>query len=219
MSGTPAKKLLILGASGRTGRHLAQLALDEGYRVRAFVRDPKRLGLEHPALEVFQGDMLDGEAVRRAVRGCDAVLSALGRDGKDVRPLLEGTKHLVAAMKEAGVARLVCMSSMGAGSTAQLAGPLLNAMIGLFGLRRSFDAKGEQERWLFESGLDVSLMFAGTLTEGPATGQPQVTSVAAAPRSNFLPPKKVSRADVAGALLAEVAAHQWAGRPSCVVGP
>jgi uncharacterized protein YbjT (DUF2867 family) len=214
-----SQRLLILGASGRTGRPLVRQALDAGFLVRAFVRTPARLEVSHPALEVVQGDVLDAAALRRAVESCDAVLSTLGRDGKDVRPLLAGTQNLITAMREAGVRRLVCMSSMGAGSTSRLAGPVLNVMISMMGLRHSFEAKGQQESWLFESGLEVSLMFAGSLNDSAPTGQPRVTTVAQAPRSFALPPKSVSRADVATAMLREVQARAWVGQPSCVVGP
>jgi nucleoside-diphosphate-sugar epimerase len=214
-----AQRLLILGASGRTGRPLVRQDLAAGFLVRAFVRAPARFDLAHPSLEVFAGDVLDAAALRRAVEGCDAVLSTLGRDGRDVRPLLDGTQNLIAAMRDAGVRRVVCMSSMGAGSTAALAGPVLNAMIALMGLRPSFAAKGRQEVWLRDSGLDVSLLFAGSLTDGAPTGRPEVTSIARAPRSRALPPRSVHRADVAAAMLEELVARAWLTEPACVVGP
>lgn len=217
---TAPSRILVLGASGRTGRPLVSQALASGLRVRAFVRAPERLrGISHPALDVFTGDVLDAGDVARAVEGQDAVLSTLGRDGSDVRPLIDGTENVIRAMRTHGVERLVCMSSMGAGSTTVLAGPVLNFMIRLMGLKHSFDAKAVQERMLFESELRVSLLFAGSLSDGKATGRPRVTTVADAPRSSILPPEAVTRADVAAAMLTELRANEWVGRPACVVGP
>src|SRR5437660_9386450 len=53
------KRVLIVGATGGTGRQLVAQALERGYAVTAFVRDPSRLQVDHPQLTVIQGDVLD----------------------------------------------------------------------------------------------------------------------------------------------------------------
>ena len=68
-------KLLILGATGLTGRQLVRQALDAGHSVAALVRDPRKVT---DSIEVVQGDATNSSAVAGAVRGRDAVLSALG---------------------------------------------------------------------------------------------------------------------------------------------
>jgi putative NADH-flavin reductase len=70
--------LLILGATGGTGRELVQQALARGHTVTAFVREPSKVRSTHPNLHVVNGDMLDYGSVERAVQSQDAVLSALG---------------------------------------------------------------------------------------------------------------------------------------------
>ena len=52
-------RVLIVGATGGTGRQLVAQALERGYAVTAFVRDPSRLQVDHPQLTVIQGDVLD----------------------------------------------------------------------------------------------------------------------------------------------------------------
>jgi putative NADH-flavin reductase len=69
-------KLAVLGASGRTGRQIVELALEAGHHVRALVRSRGKLQLTHERLEYVMGDATDAAAVQRAVEGCDAVLSA-----------------------------------------------------------------------------------------------------------------------------------------------
>ncbi len=59
-------RILIFGASGRTGRPLVEQALERGHEVTAFVRDPVRLALEHGRLRVVSGDVTDAVAVYRA---------------------------------------------------------------------------------------------------------------------------------------------------------
>lgn len=71
-------KLLILGATGGTGRALVAQALAQGHVVTAFARNPAKLNTTHPNLRVAQGDILNYDSIEAAVVGQDAVLSALG---------------------------------------------------------------------------------------------------------------------------------------------
>lgn len=71
-------KVLIFGATGGTGRALVAQALEQGHAVTAFARDPAKVQSKHPNLTVAQGNMLDPASVEAAVKGQDAVLSALG---------------------------------------------------------------------------------------------------------------------------------------------
>jgi len=71
-------KLVIFGASGKTGRQLVEQALTRGHAVTAFVRNPGKFRLTHANLQLAQGDILNYDTVEPAVRGQDAVLSALG---------------------------------------------------------------------------------------------------------------------------------------------
>src|SRR5688572_30697741 len=106
-------RVLIVGATGGTGRQLVSQALERGLSVTAFVRDPSRLGIEHPHLTVVRGNVLDAASVDVAVRGQDAVLCALGHRQyfRPPRILSAGTRNLLSAMSAHGVRRLVCESS------------------------------------------------------------------------------------------------------------
>src|ERR1700694_2591537 len=110
---TRPKRLLIVGATGGTGRRLIEQALERGYAVTALVRNPSRLQVEHQQLRVVQGDILDYDSVEAAVRGQEAVISALGhkRFFYPTRILSEGTANVLRAMQTHGVPRLVCETS------------------------------------------------------------------------------------------------------------
>jgi putative NADH-flavin reductase len=71
-------RLLVFGATGGTGRQLVEQALQQGYVVTAFARDPSKIRLTHENLRVVQGDVLQPDSVEAAVAGQEAVLSALG---------------------------------------------------------------------------------------------------------------------------------------------
>jgi putative NADH-flavin reductase len=107
--------LLILGATGRTGREVTRAALARGHRVTVYVRSPNKLGPERASLRVEQGDALDTERLSAALVGQDAVVSALGLPAKlALRPshfMAEAAATTVAAMKRAGVGRLAIVSA------------------------------------------------------------------------------------------------------------
>lgn len=71
-------KLVILGATGGTGRQLVEQALAQGHAVTAFLRNPAKVTRPHHNLRMVQGNVLDENALEKAIEGQDAVLSALG---------------------------------------------------------------------------------------------------------------------------------------------
>jgi NADH dehydrogenase len=119
--------ILVTGASGFVGRHLVPSLLTAGHRVVAMVRTPTAGEMVVGALpaarradvEIRIGDVTRPETLAPAMAGVDAVvhLVAIPRDfngGADLRLVnTEGTRAVVAAMKEAGVRRLVHMGAMG----------------------------------------------------------------------------------------------------------
>ena len=98
------------GRQGKTGKHVTELLLRRGVRVRAFVRqsDERSEHLRALGAEVMQGDFLDIPSVQRAVRGAAAVYFAYPvQDG-----LLDATAIMAVAAREAGVKRLVNLSML-----------------------------------------------------------------------------------------------------------
>ena len=74
------RHLLILGATGYTGRHLVRQALDAGHSVTAVSRHPEQLTREHPHLATRALDLTrDEDALAQLLRGHDVVLSTVGR--------------------------------------------------------------------------------------------------------------------------------------------
>ena len=108
-------RLFILGANGKTGTQLVDLALARNHQVTAFVRSPEKITRRHPNLQVLHGDPRNVHEMARVLPGHDAVLSALG-----VRPpqafrlhtlVQECAASTVGAMTRAGVKRLVLVSA------------------------------------------------------------------------------------------------------------
>ncbi len=68
-------QIVIFGATGATGRCLVGQALDQGYDVTAFARNPAGVTTEHVRLSIVRGDVFQKASVQEAVANQDAVLS------------------------------------------------------------------------------------------------------------------------------------------------
>lgn len=196
-------RVVVVGASGGTGRQLVEQALALGHEVTALVRKPHRLPIRHPALRVAAGDVLDADFLRREVAGADAVLCALGhkRWFYPNRILSTGTRNLIAAMRAGGVRRLVCETSLGVGDSFGRLGLYYTLFVVPFILPLYYWDKHRQEREVRASGLDWVIVRPAALTNGPRRGRtrhgPRVGS--------WVLTRRVSRADVADFMLRQVA--------------
>ena len=91
-------KVLILGATGATGRLVVDQALLAGHSVRALVRSPEKLMGSNPALEVVTGQATDPDDVARAMSGVDVVISTLGSNGGTL--MADATRAIIAGAAE-----------------------------------------------------------------------------------------------------------------------
>jgi NADH dehydrogenase len=112
--------ILVTGGTGFIGPRVVRALRERDQPVRALVRSPggrSAATLAAWGAELVQGDMTDGESLRKAIEGADVVVHLVAiRQGKaeDFRRVMEeGTRQLVAASREAGVKRFVLMSALG----------------------------------------------------------------------------------------------------------
>ena len=111
-------KLAVFGATGKTGIEITKQALAKGHQVTAFVRDPARMPVKEDHLTFIIGDVTDSSLVGKAVQGQDAIVCALGsRDLKKTAIRTIGTEHIIEAMHQSGVGRLIVVSAMGTGES------------------------------------------------------------------------------------------------------
>lgn len=204
----------MFGATGPSGRCLLEQGLARGHQVTAFVRTPGALGIDHPRLQEVVGDALDPEAVAGAVRGQDAVLSALGprrRASRNAENSVDvcsrATGHIVAGMKLHGVTRLIAISAVGVGASRGQGGFLLERILIPLFLRQAFADKEEMERIVRGSGLDWVVVQPVMLTDAAATGTYRVALEARGARIA----SRVSRADVAHFMISQVEEDQYLG--------
>lgn len=189
-------RVLIVGATGGTGRQLVAQALERGHVVTAFVRNPSALRVEHSRLHVIRGDVLDYPSVEAAMQTQEVVLCALGhkRFFQPTRILSEGTRNILRAMEARGVRRLVCETTLGIGDSAWRMGLPYTLFVIPFILPFYFWDKTRQERLIAASRVTWVIVRPGALTDGAKRN-----SYKHGPR--VVRTVRISRADVADFML------------------
>jgi 2-alkyl-3-oxoalkanoate reductase len=111
------EKILVTGATGYVGSQVVRKLIEEGYYVRAFVRELSHVKLlEQLGVELLYGDVRDLNSLSKAAEGMDIVVhlaAALrGTPGFVESCCVEGTKNVAEAAQIKGVKRVIYMSSM-----------------------------------------------------------------------------------------------------------
>jgi uncharacterized protein YbjT (DUF2867 family) len=202
-------RILIVGATGGTGRELVRQALDQGHHVTALVRKPKKMKLEHPNLRVVQGNVRDYDSIEAAMRGQSAVVCALGTKHffYPSRVLSSGTANTLRAMKACDVPRLVCESSLGLGNSVGRLGLLFTFLVVPLILPFIFYDKVRQEKVIEESDSDWVIVRPAVLTNAPARGNYRHGRNV----GNYISTKRISRADVADFMLKQLTDDEYIG--------
>jgi putative NADH-flavin reductase len=202
-------RLLVVGATGGTGREAVAQALALGHDVTAFSRTATRLAIAHPRLHAVDGTLPQDAALLSNVTAAqDAVICILGR-GKSFAShhLVEQSVPVVlSAMQAHGVRRLVFTSAIGVGNALRDL-PLLPSIFARTLLRGVYADKAIGERLVRDSGLDWTIVQPAGLTNGPRTGRYRVGE-----RLPLTGLPSVSRADTADFLLRQAADRTWIGK-------
>ncbi len=195
------KRILLYGATGRTGGLILAYALQKGYAVTALVRNPEKLTVQSDRLTVVRGLPTRLEDVRRAMPGCDAVLSTLSALSESeafsfkkipAPHTLETTmRNTLAVMGELGIRRVVTLSSIGAGDSLPYAPWYMRGMIKLTNFKITFADHDGQETLLRQSKLDWTIARPVALNDNEELGK-LVVSYGATPS-----PFKMSRRQLA----------------------
>jgi uncharacterized protein YbjT (DUF2867 family) len=206
-------RLTVIAATGGIGRHLVEQAVAAGHDVTAVARRPRDLppGVRAVAVDLSRPDL---PALSAAVRGADAVLSALGpRNPRDAGITSQGTSAIIAAMRAEHTRRIIIVSAAPVGPVPvpghpkpprhdpgdgpfmrYLGVPLTHLMFG-----RHYADLAVTERLLRDSGLEWTVSRPPKLTDKPLTG-----SYRTALNRNIRGGFSVPRADVAHHMLTTI---------------
>jgi len=194
-------RVLVFGASGKTGREVVRQALARGFKVTAFVRETGRLPLAHANLRLVTGELSNTAAVAKVTAGQTAVISTLGVSTPLAHDqvVIDGVRTIARAAEHASVERLVYMSFIGVTSSRDAAGFLLKQLATTL-LRREVADHEAKEAAIAESFVDWTIVRPPKLTNGRLTASYRVGEDIRA-RS---PLPLMSRADVADFMLRQL---------------
>jgi uncharacterized protein YbjT (DUF2867 family) len=153
--------IFVTGGSGFVGGHVVHELRGRDLAVRCLVRDPgKAAKLVAWGCELSEGDMTDPAALRRGADGAETVIHLVairqGREEEFQRIMVEGTRNLLAAAREAGVGRFLLMSALGTSEATKDLVPY-------------YGAKWEMEQLVRASGIP-HVIFRPSFVFGPDGG-------------------------------------------------
>jgi uncharacterized protein YbjT (DUF2867 family) len=194
-------KITVFGATGGIGGQVVRQALAAGHEVTAVVRDPARLDVSHPALEVATvPGLTDPEVLRPVLEGSDAVISGVGPRGRKDGPVASSTtRGILRAMEASGVRRFVAVSAVPVGPVPKgesfVNRRILLPFISAFA-RDVYVDLAEMEDEVRRSTTEWTIVRPPKLTNKPLTGKYRTIVGGNVPRGYT-----ISRADVAHLML------------------
>lgn len=204
-------KVVVLGASGRTGKVLIRQTLTRGHLVTAVVRNADKIT---PAknLTVVTADVTSAADLTRVFRGHDAVLSTLGNNNAKLKLIERSTRAIIPAMQKNDINRFITELSFGAAKHVRFSSivkGLTRLAIGKMLLDQATGAA-----ILEESKIDWTVVFAVALTNGALTKQMRVFK----DNERVGLRNKISRNDVAYFMLEALENHTFIRQEPVITG-
>jgi putative NADH-flavin reductase len=195
-------KLLVFGASGRTGRLVVDQAIQRRHEVTAFVRDASKQWYPD-TVRVLQGDPRRDDAVEDALAGQEAVISAIGPiAGKPTTEVSEVTRTIVEAMERLGPRRIVLAANAKVFTDDEVTGEYANVALEH---RRNVAI-------LRESRLAWTVLATPFLVDDAPSAYTAAIEIKA-------PGRSVTRTDLATALLDALERGEWIGHVVGIANP
>ena len=159
-------KILVLGATGRTGKLFAKLATAKNHQVTAIIRNKKDAIL--PRVNYIEGLPTDEQLLTKALEGMDAVVVSLNINrtsdnpfAKVVSPLTlisDSVKALIPAMEKNNVKRIITVSASGVGDSWNDMFLMVRWLIRYSNIWKAYEDHDRQEQIVRQSGLDWTIV-------------------------------------------------------------
>jgi uncharacterized protein YbjT (DUF2867 family) len=110
------ERIVVIGATGRLAVPVVRRLVNQGFHVRAMVRDPaKARATLPPDAEIMEGDLQDSAAIEGALEGMDAIYINLSSPNTPAPfdPVRDGTRAVVEAAEGGAIQRIGLLTSQG----------------------------------------------------------------------------------------------------------
>ena len=206
-------KLLVIGAGGESGEAVVEQALALGHEVTAFVHSPAEY--KRKGIRIVAGDARDKVVMLEAVRGQEAVLDTLGGHLPFLNTTLETDTALnvMEAMKETRVRRLIVLSTIGEGDSADNVHAYYKHLFMTTLLRGVMKDKAGLEAAVQHSDLDWIIVRPAGLSNGEAKGI-RIVKPETGEKVRF-----ITRTDVAHFMLQQLTSDQYLHQAVGIANP
>lgn len=200
--------ITVFGATGQVGKRIVNMALEQGYKVRAFGRNVESIidkDIANENLEAVKGYVFDADEVYAAVNGADIVLSALGggTDSNDKTRSL-GIKNIIAQMQKAGAKRIMNVVGVGV-----LKDDVYEYILNKPGYPAEFLPVGKEHMqaylYLKDSALEWTVVCAPDIINKDADGN-YVTAIDYSPAEGT---NKIAAGNIADFMLKEITERRY----------
>jgi len=206
-------KILLLGATGRTGQLLLEQALERGHIVHALVRDKQKIPFQRYNLLLFEGTPSDKIAFEKAIAGCEVVISVLNISRKNEFPwaglrtpkdFLSATmKNIIELAGKNNIHRVVFTSAWGVSETKKDLPSWFRWLLDHSNLRYPYRDHERQEELIKRSGIEWTAVRPVFLTNSKKKKNIIVHG------NNSSPHLFIGRKNLAGFMLDVVEKNLW----------
>lgn len=171
-------RILLLGATGRTGSLALAYALEKGYQISCLTRDAARVQFQGK-VDLFEGDVTNLDDISKAMQGCEAVVSILNISRTSDFPwsplrtpptlLSNAMSSLIPLAKENNLKRIISCSAWGVGDSEKEIPGWFRWFIKNSNIGVAYADHAKQEELLRASGLDYTIVRPTGLTNSSKT--------------------------------------------------
>ena len=192
-------KVLLLGATGRTGKLILNNLLQRGHHVNAIVRDASKINFSSDYLQVFVGSTLNESLLDKATEGCQAVISALNISRKNDFPwsrlrtpktlMSDTVEKLLPILNSRNIKRIIIISAWGANETRKHLPWWFSWLIKNSNINYGYLDHERQEKLLARKGLDWTAIRPAGLVN-MAANKPVKISLNNSPKPSLIISRK-----------------------------
>ncbi|MFP3377640.1 SDR family oxidoreductase [Bacillus sp. SIMBA_069] len=200
-------KIAILGANGKAGKFLVNEALEKGYQVKILTRNSNNIKITNGNLEIINGDARDFASIRELLKGCRAVINAVGQRKNESYIFSTVTKHILEAMKEFEIKRYILISGGSLDVTGDQKGIVNKIGATLFKvfLSKMMQDKYKELQTIQGSNIDWTIVRLPFVMEGKSIGDIKESLV-------DMPGIKIQNSDIAPFVIKQINSERYVGK-------
>lgn len=200
-------KIAILGANGKAGKFLVKEALDKGYQVKILTRNSNNIKITNENIEIINGEARDFASIRKLLKGCGAVINAVGQPKNESYIFSTVTKHILEAMKEFEIKRYIVISGGSLNVTGDQKGIVNKIGATLFKvfLSKMMQDKYKELQIIQSSKVDWTIVRLPFVIEGNGIGHINESLV-------DMPGIKIQNGDIAPFVIKQINSDRYVGK-------